>query len=384
MMSFTAAVRQAFFHRRMWRRVRLGLAFRHNRLKSSFSARQGAVDGPKKRIEIDNLGTWDSRLDFAINEESSLRVGTIVPNLTSTSLGVCTNAGRRSYQEDRFTILNPAQNMLMLAVWDGHGGSECSDFCSQQIGPQFANQMETWRRKYGRDIKMDLASMLNEVVLDLNQAFERHWIAGRGRKSTASSNKSLSRRSPGTTATIALIRDNYELVLAHVGDSRAILCRGNEARSLTKDHCPSRADEKQRIEANGGTVTYDTIGRYMVNKRLSMSRSIGDLDLKEYGVTADPDVSRLNFKHGKDKFLVLTTDGINFVMSDEEIVNLISTCETPSEAADRLIDQALLYASEDNVTVIVLPLGSWGKGENERTSMLYSLGRNMALTSRFS
>ena len=326
---------------------------------------------------MDNLGTWDSRLDFALSEESSIRVGTLVPNLHASSLGVCTNPGRRGYQEDRYTILNPAKNMLMLAVWDGHGGTQCAEFCSQQIGRHFANLLENWRRQHGEKSKPDLSGMLKQVVLDLNEAFERHWMAS---KAQPISNL----RSPGTTATIALIRDNYELVLAHVGDSRAILCRGNEVRSLTQDHCASRADEKERIEAHGGTVTQDNIGRHMVNQRLSMSRSIGDLDLKQYGVTADPDVSRLSFKHGKDKFLVLTTDGINFVMSDEEIVNLIGTCESPSEAAERLIDQALLYASEDNVTVIVLPLGSWGKGDNEKTSMLYSLGRNMALTSRFS
>lgn len=47
------------------------------------------------------------------------------------------------------------------------------------------------------------------------------------------------KRSPGTTATIALIRDGYELAVAQVGDSRAYLCRGGDARRLTTDHCPS-------------------------------------------------------------------------------------------------------------------------------------------------
>lgn len=47
------------------------------------------------------------------------------------------------------------------------------------------------------------------------------------------------KKSPGTTATIVLIRDGYELAVAQVGDSRAILCRGGDARRLTTDHCPS-------------------------------------------------------------------------------------------------------------------------------------------------
>ena len=91
-----------------------------------------------------------------------------------------------------------------------------------------------------------------------------------------------------------------------------------------------------------------------------MTRSIGDLELKRYGVSAVPDVRKLKIKHGKDAFLVLTTDGINGVMSDQEICDVISRTEEPSEAAQALTDQALHYSSEDNATAIVVPLGSWG------------------------
>ena len=116
-----------------------------------------------------------------------------------------------------------------------------------------------------------------------------------------------------------------------------------------------------------------------------MSRSIGDFDLKPFGVIADPTFQRLSLKHGKDSFVGLVTDGISFVMSDEEIIACVNSwTESAKEAAERLVDQALLHASEDNVTAVLLPLGSWGKGDNAKTSMLYSIGRNMALTARFS
>lgn len=50
----------------------------------------------------------------------------------------------------------------------------------------------------------------------------------------------------GTTATVALLRDGIELVVASVGDSRAILCRKGKAIKLTTDHTPERKDEKER------------------------------------------------------------------------------------------------------------------------------------------
>lgn len=50
----------------------------------------------------------------------------------------------------------------------------------------------------------------------------------------------------GTTATVALLRDGIELVVASVGDSRALLCRKGKAMKLTIDHTPERKEEKDR------------------------------------------------------------------------------------------------------------------------------------------
>lgn len=72
-------------------------------------------------------------------------------------------------------------------------------------------------------------------------------------------------------------------------------------------------------------------------------------------------LKNLQIKHGRDAFLVLTTDGINCVMSDQEICDVIQRTEDPSDATRCLTDQALHYSSEDNATAIVVPLGSWGK-----------------------
>ncbi len=271
------------------------------------------------------------------------------------------------------------KNVLLIAVWDGHGGADCADFCSEHVETYLERNFKKLQEEAdasGSDgARVSLRAVLRNTILDLNKSFELHWNAvGRGRSS-----------SPGTTATIALIRDGYEMAIAQVGDSVALLCRGGDVRRLTREHCPSVNEERERIEAAGGTVSWDAVGRHMVNGRLSMSRSIGDLDLKPYGVIADPELSRDRLKHGKDKFLVLATDGVTFVLTDDEIVDCVSSCETPGEAAEKLIDQALHFSTEDNVTAVVLPLGAWWKStERSKTNVFYSLGRNMARTSRFS
>ena len=67
----------------------------------------------------------------------------------------------------------------------------------------------------------------------------------------------------------------------------------------------------------------------------------------------------------------------------EEVVECVSCWDEPGDAAMRLVDQSLLYASEDNVTALVLPLGAWRIGDDSKTSTMYSLGKNMKLSSRF-
>lgn len=57
----------------------------------------------------------------------------------------------------------------------------------------------------------------------------------------------------GSTAVTAILVDGRKLVLANVGDSRAVLCRDNGvAEALTIDHDPLK--EKTQVESRGGFV----------------------------------------------------------------------------------------------------------------------------------
>ena len=100
-------------------------------------------------------------------------------------------------------------------------------------------------------------------------------------------------QSSGSTATVCVIRNGAELVVAHVGDSRALLCRKASALQLTEDHDPESAKERERIEQCNGRISWSSVGRPRVNGVLEMTRSIGDVDLKKSGVTAEPEVHSL-------------------------------------------------------------------------------------------
>jgi len=63
----------------------------------------------------------------------------------------------------------------------------------------------------------------------------------------------------GTTGTIAVVDSNQnKMWIAHVGDSRGIVCicdnGKHKAKEITVDHKPTLPQEKKRIEARGGEV----------------------------------------------------------------------------------------------------------------------------------
>lgn len=91
-------------------------------------------------------------------------------------------------------------------------------------------------------------------------------------------------------------------------------------------------------------------------------------------------------KHGRDAFLVLTTDGITDVMNDREVITAIQNCDKPSEAAKFVTDQALHYSCDDNATALVVPFGAWGKYKNHHDDgyrQFTSFGRQLRNSVRF-
>lgn len=132
-----------------------------------------------------------------------------------------------------------------------------------------------------------------------------------------------------------------------------------------------------RIRKSGGFVTWNSLGQPHVNGRLAMTRSIGDFDLKNAGVIAEPETKRISVSeiycrnrlmmkciswsaclterlycsvqlhHVHDAFLALTTDGINFIMNSQEICDVINQCHDPKEAAQRLSEQVRAWGQRE-------------------------------------
>ncbi|XP_020652146.1 protein phosphatase Mn(2+)-dependent 1K [Pogona vitticeps] len=320
------------------------------------------LDGSGRPATWDSFGIWDNRIDEPILLPPSIKYGKPIPKVSLSHVHCASHIGKRKENEDRFDYAQLTDNVLYFAVYDGHGGVAVAEFCNKHM------------RKYIQEFlaeEQDMELVLTKAFLEIDKAYQRH--------AHLSANAFL--LNAGTTATVALLRDGIELVVASVGDSRALLCRKGKAMKLTVDHTPERKDEKERIKKCGGFIAWNSLGQPHVNGRLAMTRSIGDLDLKKYGVIAEPETKRVQLQHASDSFLVLTTDGINFMVNSQEICDFVNQCHDPAEAAHVVTEQAMQYGTEDNSTVVVVPFGAWGKYKNSEIN--FSFTRSFASSGRW-
>ncbi len=141
----------------------------------------------------------------------------------------------------------------------------------------------------------------------------------------------------GTTLTVArsLGRD---LLIAHVGDSRAYLLRAGALHRLTRDHTYAQLLVDAGRLAPGDVA--DSRHRHVLTNALGGSRE---------DVRVDTDLLRLE---DGDR-LLLCSDGLTDLVDDETIISILGKATRSSDACERLVRRALDSGGRDNVTVIV-------------------------------
>jgi PPM family protein phosphatase len=154
-------------------------------------------------------------------------------------------------------------------------------------------------------------------------------------KEEASSDNTLG--GMGTTLTVAGTLGS-DLVIGHIGDSRAYLLRGKSFKQLTTDHTLAQA----LIDA-GVANSDDPAPRSM---RHVLTAAIGSLDER-----IGPQVQRFRLFSGDQ--LLLCTDGLTEMVEDGLIAAVLREAKSAATACQNLIDLALAEGGTDNITVVV-------------------------------
>jgi protein phosphatase len=144
-------------------------------------------------------------------------------------------------------------------------------------------------------------------------------------------------RGMGTTLVAALAHNDH-LCVAHVGDSRAYLCRGGEIRQITDDH----------------SWVNEQVGLGLLSRQEAQRHPFRNVITRALGSREDvaPDIAELALE--PDDTVLLCSDGLTTMLEDDEILAILMRhAGDPAGAADELIHRANESGGEDNITVIV-------------------------------
>jgi serine/threonine protein phosphatase PrpC len=217
----------------------------------------------------------------------------------------------------------------LLVVCDGMGGAAAGEVAS------------------GMAIEALATTMLDEHMVDAPDGVvedERHHLGRKLRGAARDANakifrearENLARSGMGTTMTaLHLWRDSA--LIAQVGDSRAYVWRQGAFTQVTRD----QSLVNQLLET--GQITVEQA------KFFEHSNVI----LQALGVQEEVEVQLSKVELRRGDRMMLCSDGLVGVVSDEEIGAVVGSIDDPAEAARILIEMANGAGGPDNVTVIV-------------------------------
>jgi len=326
-----------------------------------------------------SLNRFDYGISEAIGARPTMEDRTIVVQslLYEPRHGYYKNEPKDTLQELTMTTF--------AAVFDGHGGDECSNYLVDVLPHQIRTHMYAEREALTAAIESSRSMARPEQATEDPASELMRKIL---KKAYLKTDKDFitPKNAPQSGSTAAtLIVMGRRLFAANVGDSRVVLCRvGGQCVELTSDHKPSRPDEAARVRAAGGFILHKR-----VMGELAITRAFGDKsfkmgikamledeadeiarglnenseakDLTAPLVSAEPEIASLVMSHS-DEFLLLACDGLFDVFRSQDAIalarqELIAHRGEPAEVARILSDQAIrVRRSRDNVSILIIVL----------------------------
>lgn len=333
---------------------------------------------------VGRTGFSVNRFDYGISEAIGAR-----PTMEDRSVVIQSliyEPPQNYYNYESKETLNELAMTTFAAVFDGHGGDECSNFLVEALPKSIRNQMFAERDALRNAIESSrgvrgghseqnedaTSELMRRILKTAYLRTDKEFISPKSAPQSGS-----------TAATVILM--GRRLFAANVGDSRVVLCRaGGQCVELTSDHKPSRPDEAARVRAAGGFILHKR-----VMGELAITRAFGDKSFKmgikamleeeaedmnnggvneESGkdltaplVSSEPEIASMVLSHN-DEFLLLACDGLFDVFRSQDAIalarqELIAHRGDPAEVARILSDQAIrVRRSRDNVSILIIVL----------------------------
>ncbi|EGG11162.1 uncharacterized protein MELLADRAFT_46948 [Melampsora larici-populina 98AG31] len=306
----------------------------------------------------------------------------------------------------------PIEQTLCIGLFDGHGGSDSSEYLKSNLNQiiescdpiEIPNVIRNYRSLggYFKRFRGGYLEGLGEKMYSIQTPSKSK---SKSETQTETESKTLRINSPdielGERLTLAFLKADQHLItstpksgsvgtivllnplptnptspiypfyssplllltIAHVGDTIALLCESITGKvvPITETHHPESRVESERLRRIGTGLITDSFGESRWGGTLANTRGLGDSRFKKLGVTGEPDIVKKLLKGDQWSFMVIVSDGVSEVMSNQEIIDLCRTETNPTKAAESIIDFAEKLGGRDNMTAIIVPFAGWGK-----------------------
>ncbi|KAJ7973310.1 Protein phosphatase 2C family protein [Quillaja saponaria] len=319
-------------------------------LARSFSIKKGRNNGNCSGREAADAIAKEAKKSEMILRSS----GIVNVDGSKNFASVCSKRGQKGVNQDCCIVWEEfgcQEDMMFCGIFDGHGA--WGHYVAKRVRESMPlSLLCNWQETLVQ------TSLDPDCDLDSDKKHHRFNIWRQSYlKTCAAIDKELEQLRKidsfysGTTA-LSIVRQGELIIIANVGDSRAVLATTSDdgnlvSVQLTIDFKPNLPQETERIIQNKGRVFCldDEPGVHRVwlphveSPGLAMSRAFGDYCVKDFGLISVPEVTHRNISC-RDQFVVLATDGVWDVISNQEAVEIVSSMPDKAKSAKSLVECA--------------------------------------------
>lgn len=231
-----------------------------------------------------------------------------------------TDAGRVRPENEDAIVVRPEIGVAILA--DGMGGHQAGEVASRLAAEVIQHHLV---QAFAQGVAGGDGALLNEAIRKANAAV---YETARSRPEYAGM---------GSTVVVAVFHGD-KLYFGHVGDSRLYRYRGGVFTPLTRDH----------------SVIQELVDRGLLTETEARATIAKNLVTRALGVDPDVEPEMSEQTHRDADVYLLCSDGLNDVLSDDEIAQLLAEHEPNlAEAARHMVDTANARGGPDNISVIL-------------------------------
>ncbi|MBP3284330.1 MAG: Stp1/IreP family PP2C-type Ser/Thr phosphatase [Clostridia bacterium] len=236
--------------------------------------------------------------------------------------GACSHVGKvRKENEDSFYIPSEGDTAKLFLIADGIGGQNHGKLASMMVVDSIVKfvvrNYSAWEKK---------ETLLNEAALSANDSIRRF------------SKESPEFNGMGTTL-VSMLMDGQEAYISYAGDSRCYMIRNNIISQLTIDN------SYVQYLLQKGAITIEEAQNHPQRHLITKAVGLEENFLPEY--------EKVSLLPGD--ILLLCTDGLTAMLSDEEIIHIILKKKRNIQgAAEELVKAANAKGGIDNITAILV------------------------------